>query len=55
MIRAWIVLLLAGLLGGCTTLRVATPQQASDLDDLDWQVERPAAPPPVRAPGEVTP
>lgn len=45
--RSCITLLLLATLSGCTTLRVASPQQAAALDDLDWQVERPAAPPPA--------
>jgi hypothetical protein len=53
-----ILLALAAL--GCTSLRVATPEQAAALDDLDWQVERlpaeAAAPEPPPAPvSEVRP
>lgn len=49
--RTWL-LMLAMTTIGCTTLRVATPQQAADLDDLEWHVERtaPPAPPPAAAP-----
>ena len=38
--RGCILFLLAVALGGCTTLRVATPEEAAALDDVDWQVER---------------
>jgi hypothetical protein len=43
-----VVLALSAL--ACTNVRVATPEQAAALDDLDWQVERVPAEAPVAEP-----
>lgn len=46
---SWWLVVVALTAAGCTNLRVATPEEAAALDDLDWTVERPAAPAPSDA------